>query len=55
MVTVIVLLLLLLAGIGGIAYANRKAVISTAAADKAKFEGVAKAEDTKLDDFLKKL
>ena len=55
MVTMIVLLLLLLAGIGGIAYANRKAVISTAAADKAKIEGIAKAEDAKLDDFLKKL
>ena len=55
MVTVIVLWLLLLAGIGGIAYANRKAVISTAAADKAKIEGIAKAEDAKMNDFLKKL
>ena len=53
--SLIVLLLLLLAGIGGIAYANRKAVISTAAADKAKLEGAAKAEDAKMDDFLKKL
>jgi len=45
MVTVIVMLLLLLAGIGGIAYANRKSVLATAAADKAKI----KAEEAKIE------
>jgi cell division protein FtsB len=53
--TLFVVLLLVLAGIGGIAYANRKAVLATEKADAAKVAADLKAAEAKVEAEVKKV